>query len=187
MDADQRSGGDLIVHRAQALAAHLCAAHLRLVTAESCTAGGVAYALTTVSGASHWFERGFVTYTNESKRQMLGVSPVYLRDEGAVSEPVARAMALGALAHSTADVAIAVTGVAGPGGGSAQTPVGTVCFAWAGRQPVIAGQLATPWVRTSTVVFEGDRAAVRAQAIVRAMDGLLEALPSAVGGGHASA
>lgn len=174
LGADRQDWAGLIEWRARALGECLRARNLYLTTAESCTAGGVAYAVTTASGASHWFERGFITYTNESKMQMLGVSPVYLREHGAVSEPVARAMALGALAHSTADVALAVTGIAGPGGGSADKPVGTVCFAWAGRGVVSGGEKVLPWAQTSMLCFEGDRAAVRARAIVRSMDGLRE-------------
>ena len=90
-------------------------------------------------GASAWFDRGFITYTNESKTQMLGVAPAYLRDFGAVSEPVARSMALGALTQSSVQVAVAVTGVAGPDGGTGAKPVGTVCFAWAIRRDRDAG------------------------------------------------
>lgn len=143
--------------------------HLMLATAESCTAGGIAFAVTLTPGSSRWFDRGFVTYTNESKQQMLGVAPAYLRDFGAVSEPVARAMALGALTQSTAQVAVAVTGVAGPDGGSESKPVGTVCFAWAIRR-----EPAQPaWVRTQTSRFDGDRAAVRTQSIVLALETLV--------------
>ena len=143
-----------------------------LVTAESCTAGGVAYAVTQVSGASAWFDRGFVVYSNDSKQKLLGVPTAYLRDYGAVSEPVARAMALGALQHSSAHAAVAVTGIAGPDGGTPDKPVGTVCFAWAQRR----GASAAPWVRTSTRHFPGDRAAVRTYAIAEALAGMIETL-----------
>lgn len=137
-----------------------------LATAESCTAGGIAYAVTIQAGSSAWFDRGFVTYSNESKIQQLGVSPAYLRDFGAVSEPVARQMALGALTHGSAQIAVAVTGIAGPDGGSVEKPVGTVCFGWAiRRDPATA-----PWVQTATRRFEGDRAAVRTQAIIAALE-----------------
>ncbi len=195
---NEDSLGSLIVRRAERLGALLRAQRLVLATAESCTAGGVAYAATSVAGATSWFERGFVTYSNESKAQVLGVSPVYLRDFGAVSEPVARAMALGALTHSTAQAAIAVTGVAGPGGGTSDKPVGTVCFAWAIRRRVAdgvervatvavpgvgqgAGQggataMTQPWVRTVTRHLEGDRAAVRAQSVLGAIEGLIALL-----------
>jgi nicotinamide-nucleotide amidase len=141
---------------------------LMLATAESCTAGGIAFAVTQIPGSSAWFDRGFITYSNDSKLRVLGVSPVYLRDYGAVSEPVARSMALGCLNHSTAQAAVAATGVAGPDGGTPTKPVGTVCFAWAiRRDPTVA-----PWVRTTTRLFDGDRAAVRTQAVLEALDGL---------------
>lgn len=149
------------------------AQRLVLTTAESCTAGGVAYAVTLAPGSSAWFDRGFVTYSNEAKIQVLGVAPAYLRDFGAVSEPVARAMALGALSHSAAQVALAVTGIAGPAGGSEAKPVGTVCFAWAIRRD----PQQSAWVKTATQRFDGDRAAVRSAAIVAALEtlnGLLE-------------
>ena len=120
-------------------------------------------------GSSLWFDRGFITYANESKMQVLGVAPAYLRDFGAVSEPVARAMALGALTQSAAQVAVAVTGVAGPDGGSVAKPVGTVCFAWAiRRDPAQAA-----WVKTQTRRFEGDRASVRTQSIDCALEILI--------------
>jgi len=147
----------------------LRAQHLTLATAESCTAGGVAYAVTMTPGSSLWFDRGFITYANESKMQVLGVAPAYLRDFGAVSEPVARAMALGALTQSAAQVAVAVTGVAGPDGGSAAKPVGTVCFAWAIRRDPAQ----SAWVKTQTRRFEGDRAAVRTQSIDCALETLI--------------
>jgi nicotinamide-nucleotide amidase len=150
----------------------LRAQHLMLATAESCTAGGIAYAVTITPGSSQWFDRGFVTYTNESKQQLLGVAPAYLRDFGAVSEPVARAMALGALTQSAAQVSVAVTGIAGPDGGSEAKPVGTVCFAWAIRRDPAQ----SAWVRTETRRFEGDRAAVRTQSIVLALQALVSLL-----------
>ncbi len=132
-----------------------------VATAESCTAGGIAFAVTQIAGSSAWFDRGFITYSNDSKLKVLGVSPVYLRDYGSVSEPVARAMALGCLNHSAAQVTVAVSGIAGPDGGTESKPVGTVCFAWAiRRDPTVA-----PWVRTTTRLFDGDRAA-------EALDGL---------------
>jgi nicotinamide-nucleotide amidase len=153
---------------AQKLADLLRRERLMLATAESCTAGGIAFAVTQIPGSSGWFDRGFITYSNESKLKVLGVSPVYLRDYGAVSEPVARSMALGCLNHSAAQVAVAVTGIAGPDGGSESKPVGTICFAWAiRRDPTVA-----PWVRTTTRLFDGDRAAVRTQAVLEALDGL---------------
>jgi nicotinamide-nucleotide amidase len=164
--------GDHIVALAVRLGELLSAQRLMLATAESCTAGGIGFAVTQVSGSSGWYDRGFITYSNEAKQQVLGVAPVYLRDFGAVSEPVARAMALGAITHSNAQIAVAVTGIAGPGGGTLDKPVGTVCFAWAiKREPISA-----PWVRTTTRHFDGDRAAVRTQSIIAAIEGLIALL-----------
>lgn len=140
-----------------------------LVTAESCTGGWAAQAVTAVPGSSAWFERGFVTYSNESKTELLGVPRETLERHGAVSEEIARQMALGALARSRGTLAVAITGVAGPGGGSAAKPVGTVCFAWAqagGR------------VRSETRRFSGDREAVRRQSVEHALAGVLEDLDS---------
>jgi nicotinamide-nucleotide amidase len=136
-----------------------------LVTAESCTGGWVARELTAVPGCSHWFERGFVTYTNVSKQEMLGVRPQTLEAYGAVSEPTVREMAEGALRHSHAQVAVAISGIAGPGGGSADKPVGTVWLAWAGTWfPTIARR----------ELYSGGREAVRRQAVVTALEQLLE-------------
>jgi nicotinamide-nucleotide amidase len=164
--------GSLILQRAEELGRLLERDRLMLVTAESCTAGGVAYAVTQVAGSSAWFDRGYVTYSNESKQKLLGVTPAYLRDFGAVSEPVARAMALGALSQSHAQIAVSVTGIAGPGGATETKPVGTVCFAWGIRRD----DNALPWVRTAQRHFDGDRAAVRTQSIVAALEGLIELL-----------
>jgi nicotinamide-nucleotide amidase len=136
----------------------------RLATAESCTGGWVAQVLTAVAGSSVWFERGFVTYANEAKQEMLGVSPQMLAAQGAVSEATAVAMATGALRHSHADWALAITGIAGPDGGSPDKPVGTVCFAWAEQ----AGQCTSETRR-----FPGDRQQVRAQSVAHALNGLL--------------
>jgi nicotinamide-nucleotide amidase len=127
-----------------------------MATAESCTGGLIAGACTDLAGSSGWFDRGFVTYSNEAKTEMLGVDAALIATHGAVSEPVARAMAAGALRHSHAQVSVAVTGVAGPTGGSAEKPVGTVWFGWSVR-----GILTSEKQR-----FEGDRAAIR-QATVR--------------------
>jgi nicotinamide-nucleotide amidase len=168
------SAGDsqTIEQLAQRLGTALRAQHFTLATAESCTAGGVAYAVTLVPGSSAWFDRGFITYSNEAKMQILGVPTAYLRDFGAVSEPVARAMAIGALSHSAAQVALAVTGIAGPDGGTAEKPVGTVCFAWTIRRDASAA----PWVKTATNHLDGDRAAVRTQSIIIALQTLLTLL-----------
>jgi nicotinamide-nucleotide amidase len=138
-----------------------------LVTAESCTGGWVAQALTTVPGSSEWFERGFVTYSDASKEELLGVRSQTLATYGAVSEETAREMALGALAKSPGTMALAVTGVAGPGGGSAAKPVGMVCFAWASR----AGR-----VSSETKRFSGDREAVRKQSVEHALARLAQLL-----------
>ena len=163
MTRTQRRIGEL----AEAVGEALLARRMLLATAESCTAGGVAYAVTQVAGASQWFDRGFVTYSNAAKRQLLGVSATDLRLHGAVSEPVARAMARGALVASDAQIAVGITGIAGPGGGSAEKPVGLVCFSWALRR---AGELR---LRTESRRLGGDRAAVRTQAIIVALEGLL--------------
>ncbi len=138
-----------------------------LATAESCTGGGVAQALTAVAGSSSWFERGFVTYSNEAKQEMLGVHAETLKTFGAVSEATVREMADGALRHSRAQVTLSISGIAGPSGGTADKPVGMVCFGWAmhGRP-----------TRTTTEHFSGDRAQVRDQAIRCALEGLLDVL-----------
>ncbi len=138
----------------------------KLATAESCTGGLIAAACTDLAGSSNWFERGFVTYSNEAKTELLGVDAAVIAQLGAVSQAVAQAMAQGALAHSRAQVAVAVTGVAGPGGGSAEKPVGTVWFGWA-----------TPTgVTTQVIHFAGDRAQIRAATVRHALQGLLERL-----------
>ena len=137
----------------------------RLTTAESCTGGWVAQCLTAVAGSSDWFERGFVTYSNDAKTEMLGVPVATLLAHGAVSEATAAAMAQGALQHSHADWALAITGVAGPSGGSPEKPVGTVCFGWAGPDDR---------VDTQTLHFAGDRHAVRAQSVAHALTGVLQ-------------
>ena len=153
---------------AREVGALLSAQGVMVVTAESCTAGGVAYALTQIPGSSAWYDRGMIVYSNDAKQRMLGVPPTYLRDYGAVSEPVARAMALGALQPGAPQLAVAVTGIAGPAGGSASKPVGTVCFAWAVRRaPAGAAR-----VETATRHFDGDRAAVRTAAIIAALAGM---------------
>ena len=137
-----------------------------LATAESCTGGWVAQSITAIAGSSEWFERGFVTYSNEAKQEMLGVSPDTLARHGSVSEQTASEMAAGALEHSHAGFAVSITGVAGPTGGSRAKPVGTVCFGWARR--------ADGSVRVETRRFEGDREAVRRQSVVHALQGVIE-------------
>ena len=137
-----------------------------LATAESCTGGLVAGAITAVAGSSNWFERGFITYSNESKAEQLGVPPGTIEHFGAVSAETALAMARGALSASRAQWALAVTGVAGPAGGTRAKPVGTVCFAWAG--PGLADAIQRH--------FDGDRAAVRRASVRVALGGLLDRL-----------
>lgn len=135
-------------------------------TAESCTGGLVAGAITAIAGSSAWFDRGFVTYSNEAKQEALGVPADTLTKHGAVAEPTARSMAEGALARSRAHVAVAVTGIAGPGGATPGKPVGMVCFAWAVRGTA---------TRVVTRHFAGDRAQVRLDSVACALRGLLEA------------
>jgi nicotinamide-nucleotide amidase len=139
--------------------------HAMLATAESCTGGGVAYAITAIPGSSHWFERGFVIYTNQSKIEMLGVDASLIDKHGAVSEPVARALAEGALSHSHADYSLAITGIAGPGGGTEDKPVGTVWFAWAGKDCSTT---------SSKNRFDGERNQVRELAIETALNRMAE-------------
>ena len=141
----------------------LHAKQLMLCTAESCTGGGVAQAVTEIAGSSDWFDCGFVTYSNVSKMEMLNVSNALIAQMGTVSEEVAGAMAEGALANSSADVALATTGIAGPTGAVPGKPVGTVCFAWSKGDAT----------HTERLVFQGDRAAVRQQTVAHALQGLL--------------
>lgn len=140
-----------------------------LVTAESCTGGGVAQAVTAISGSSEWFERGFVCYSNASKTDLLGVAPGTLERHGAVSEETARDMVRGALGRSRGTLALAVTGIAGPAGGTPEKPVGLVCFAWASGDRI----------RSESRHFAGERESVRRQAVARALEGVLEMLDSA--------
>ncbi|QKV51584.1 CinA family protein [Comamonas antarctica] len=148
------------------LAAALLARGMQMATAESCTGGLIAGACTDLAGSSDWFERGFVTYSNQAKTAMLGVDAALIEAHGAVSEAVALAMARGAVQHSLAHCSVAVTGVAGPGGGSAAKPVGTVWFGWC-----VNGQADAECVR-----FDGDRAAVREATVAHALRGLLRRL-----------
>ncbi|MDO9141093.1 MAG: nicotinamide-nucleotide amidase [Methylobacter sp.] len=134
-----------------------------IATAESCTGGWIAQTITDIPGSSAWFDRGFVTYSNAAKMQMLGVSPQTLEHYGAVSAETAAQMATGALAHSVADVAIAVTGIAGPDGGTTEKPVGTVFIAWVdknGKAQVVKKQ------------FSGNRRQIRAQTVAGAIEGM---------------
>ena len=149
------------------LGRRLTAAELMLATAESCTGGWLSKVVTDIPGSSGWLDRGFVTYSNSAKQDMLGVSADLIADKGAVSEEVALEMARGALAHSRAGVAVAITGIAGPDGGTEDKPVGTVCFAWV----FAAG---TPL--TQRVQFAGNREEVRHQSVRFALERLLEVL-----------
>ncbi len=149
----ERLGGMLLAHG------------MMVVAAESCTGGGIAEAMTRLPGSSRWFDRGFVTYSNEAKQELLGVSAKTLEVYGAVSEQTASEMAGGALNNSHAQISVAVTGIAGPDGGSAEKPVGTVCFAWGLRHQDTV---------TASIVFSGDRRLVRLQTVLMALQGLLD-------------
>lgn len=149
---------------AQSLGDLLSAKHLRITTAESCTGGGVAAAITAIAGSSAWFEYGVVSYANIAKQKLLGVSTQTLDIEGAVSEAVVVEMARGALALSGADLAVAISGIAGPGGATPGKPVGTVWFAWA----TAVGDL-----KTDVQLIDGDRAAVQHGAVIYALEGAL--------------
>lgn len=153
---------------AETLLAEARATGDRIASAESCTGGLIGAAITEMPGASDIYDRGFVTYSNAAKSELLGVPAALIEQHGAVSEPVARAMAAGALAHSPAHLAVAVTGVAGPTGGSAEKPEGTVWFGWATPEGVF----------TEHQRFDGDRAAVRQAAVRHALAGLLRRLPA---------
>ncbi|MAD45607.1 MAG: damage-inducible protein CinA [Oceanospirillaceae bacterium] len=145
-----------------ALAEILLSRNMKIVTAESCTGGGIASAITDLPGSSGWFECGFVTYSNEAKIRYLDVAPTTIEQSGAVSEQTVRAMVSGAVNNSLGDIAVAVSGVAGPGGGSVDKPVGTVWFAWGNAEHQI----------TECCHFDGDRHAVREQAIDQGIRGL---------------
>jgi nicotinamide-nucleotide amidase len=147
----------------------LQAKNLQLALAESCTGGMISQAITAIAGSSCWFDRGFVTYSNEAKTEMLGVPETLIGKHGAVSEPVAQAMALGALQYSHANISASVTGIAGPSGGSVQKPVGMVCFGW-----VISFNNKQPKkLLLATRYFDGDRAEIRQQAASHSLAGLL--------------
>ncbi len=157
-----------LLHEAASLLDACRAKHVKLATAESCTGGLIAAVLTAIAGSSDVVERGFVTYSNSAKIELLGVPAELISTLGAVSEPVARAMAQGALQRSHADIAVAVTGMAGPGGGSVEKPVGLICFGLArrGQEPISDRQL-----------FPGDRMAIRVAAVERAFVLIRAALP----------
>jgi nicotinamide-nucleotide amidase len=154
--------------QAERLGEQLLKRQFMLVTAESCTGGWVGKIITDISGSSHWYDRGFITYTNQAKQDLLGVPAEILQAHGAVSEATARAMVEGALIHSQADVALGITGIAGPGGGSIDKPVGMVCFAWASRAGDVVSEKQS---------FQGSREAVRRQAVMHALQGVVPLLP----------
>ena len=143
---------------------HLAARGWRLATAESCTGGWVAEVVTATAGSSGWFDSGFITYSNDAKCALLGVSPMTLALHGAVSEASVAAMAEGCLERSEAEVVLSISGIAGPGGGSPEKPVGTVCFGWVGK---------TAQTSTATCHFSGEREDIRACAVAHALRGLL--------------
>ena len=158
---------DNLTELSQQLAKLLLLQQKQLAVAESCTGGWLAKCLTDLAGSSQWFERGFVTYSNAAKQEMLGVLVATLESEGAVSEAVVQEMAQGALAHSHADIAVAISGIAGPGGAMPGKPVGTVCFAWVLKDSIH---------QQDTRHFEGDREAVRRQSVACALQGLVDVL-----------
>jgi len=158
---------DDIAEVAARVARLLEARGVRLATAESCTGGWISKSLTDIPGSSDWFEYGFVTYSNEAKETMLGVEPAIIEEHGAVSREVAVEMAIAARVVSEADLAVAVTGIAGPGGGTEDKPVGTVWFAWHGPERRAAARVEA---------FSGDRAAIRRQAVIAALQGVLRQL-----------
>jgi len=155
----------LLIALSAELGALLVARGWRVTAAESCTGGLVAGAITATAGSSSWFDVGYVTYADAAKREVLGVPATTLEAFGAVSEAAAKAMAAGALARSGADLAVAITGIAGPGGGSADKPVGTVWVAWAARSGALGAECRC---------FAGDRAAIRRASVVAALEGLIE-------------
>ncbi len=154
---------------AERLARLLLARGMMVTVAESCTGGGIAQAMTNTPGSSKWFERGFVSYSNNSKKELLGVSEDTLVTFGAVSEQTAGEMATGALDNSHAQISVAVTGIAGPDGGTNEKPVGLVCFGWSIKDEP---------TKTASMVFQGDRNTIQQQSIRMAIQGLLDLLES---------
>ncbi len=146
------------------LGQHLADHQLTLTTAESCTGGGIAQAITDIPGSSQWFSHGFISYSNIAKQQLLGVEYDLIERHGAVSQAVAEAMAIGALSVATADLSVAVTGIAGPGGGTPEKPVGTVWISWGST---------TSTVESQRFLFSGDRNSVRNQSVIESLKGLI--------------
>jgi len=159
------------IDHATTLARLLLARGWTLALAESCTGGLVCATLTELSGSSEWFERGYITYSNQAKTECLGVSAELIKSHGAVSEPVARAMAEGAQRNAGANVGVSITGVAGPTGGTAEKPVGTVCFGW-----TIANAAGENVTASQTKLFSGDRQAIRQQATEYVLASLIQLL-----------
>lgn len=159
------------IDHAKILAPLLLARGWKIALAESCTGGMVCATLTELSGSSEWFERGYITYSNQAKTECLGVPDGLIQAHGAVSEPVAKAMAQGAQRNAGVNVGVSITGIAGPTGGTAEKPVGTVCFGWA--IPNAAGEHVTT---CQTKLFSGDRQSIRQQATEHALVGLLQLL-----------
>lgn len=147
------------------LGQHLVARQLIVTTAESCTGGGVAQAITAIAGSSQWFSHGFITYSNQAKQQLLNVDSDLINTYGAVSQDVVESMACGALLASGADVAVAVSGIAGPDGGSSEKPVGTVWIGWASQENLVSSQ---------KFLFLGNRNSVRNQSVEKSLEGLIE-------------
>jgi nicotinamide-nucleotide amidase len=164
-DLDMESQQNLSLRLGELLRQH----KLVMTTAESCTGGGVSAAITDIAGSSAWFDRAFITYSNEAKMEMLGVREETLAAYGAVSEETVKEMVLGALNNSHATIGVSISGIAGPSGGTDNKPVGTVCFAWADEKD---------WLHVSTYQFDGDREQVRQQAVYTAQQVLVEKLLS---------
>jgi len=156
---------DLLFQLSSKIGELLTARNQTITAVESCTAGGLAFALTMAPGSSAWFHRSFVVYTNQAKAELVGVPDELFDSHGAVSIEVATAMSRGAQKAALADYSIAITGIAGPGGGSREKPVGTVCFGWASPEPPVSVE----WMR-----FEGDRQSVRSQSIYHALSRILK-------------
>lgn len=159
------------IDHAKILASLLLTRGWKIALAESCTGGLVCAALTELSGSSEWFERGYITYSNQAKTECLGVPEALIQTHGAVSEPVAKAMAQGAQRNAGVNVGVSITGIAGPTGGAAEKPVGTVCFGW--TMPSASGEHVTT---CQTKLFSGDRQSIRQQATEHALAGLLQLL-----------
>jgi nicotinamide-nucleotide amidase len=162
-----RVSDDELLQLAHILGQKLHAKGWMLATAESCTGGWVAQVVTAIPGSSAWFDRGFITYSNLAKQEMLGVNPATLEEFGAVSEETVREMATGALAKSAAQISVAISGIAGPGGGTKKKPIGTVCIGWD-----TVGSVA----HSTTCQLSGDREEVRSRAVAAALRGLIELL-----------